>query len=133
MKKKVGILFLLAVMAITALTGCGNEKNKNTGTGKNGTTSSQENKTTNEREMQEKESSINATTNIGNDTEAATTDRNKNGVVGDVVTDVSEELTKIGDDIKDAVKDGTTTAPAADTTAATITTEPTNVQGTTTR
>ena len=90
MKKKFYMMIVLAMFAMSALTGCGNEKNENTGT--DGT-------------------HINGTEGTAID--------NRDGVVGDVITDVSEELTEMGDDIKDAVEGGSQATTAVETTQST--------------
>ena len=116
MKKKFYMMIVLAMFAMSALTGCGNEKNENTGTDGTHINGTEGTATTDEREMEDSRS------REENNTESVTSGTaidNRDGVVGDVITDVSEELTEMGDDIKDAVEGGSQATTAVETTQST--------------
>ena len=92
MKKKFYMMIVLAMLAMSVLTGCGNEKNENMGTDGSQMNGTEGTATTDEREMEDSQS------REKNDTDTATSDTttdNKDGIVGDVITDVSEELTEM--------------------------------------
>ena len=110
------MMIVLAMLAMSVLTGCGNEKNENMGTDGNQMNGTEGTATTDEREMEDSRS------REENNTESVTSGTaidNRDGVVGDVITDVSEELTEMGDDIKDAVEGGSQATTAVETTQST--------------
>ena len=114
--KKIILIFVIFIMNIFWMSGCGNEKNENTGTDGTHINGTEGTATTDEREMEDSRS------REENNTESVTSGTaidNRDGVVGDVITDVSEELTEMGDDIKDAVEGGSQATTAVETTQST--------------